>query len=227
MQKYKCNQLQHLRMCSHVHRVTGLLHANFLLEENPAQCPHKHDLKLTVPNEFSGLAEDTLVVSVVRCNLHVVVYSIPSLICILAWACTSHEMPCACLSLLINLLDLMSTASILCKHLCLPYGAQLFIMHLRWQKQSSSMPASCRNVLDWTTSLFNKPWHAQNHCNISFSEFLVREWSLGDFAQEPHLMPPCPKYVVGMRPYYEVSTQGEHPRDVLELRSWKVLSADT
>lgn len=78
-------------------------------------------------------------------------------------------------------------------------------------------------MLDWTTSLYRHPWHAQNHCtNITFPEFLSREWSLGTYADEPASMPPCDKYPAAMKPYYEVSNEGRHPVNVLELRSWKV-----
>ena len=40
----------------------------------------------------------------------------------------------------------------------------------------------CRNALDWTASMFRHPWHATNHCNTTFPEFLEREWSPGRLA---------------------------------------------
>lgn len=47
-----------------VHR---LIQLNFELDGDPARCPHKHDLNLTVPNEFLFPAPNVLVVAVFRC----------------------------------------------------------------------------------------------------------------------------------------------------------------
>ena len=41
-----------------------------------------------------------------------------------------------------------------------------------------------RNAFDWTASMFRHPWHATNHCNTTFPEFLEREWSPGRLAGE-------------------------------------------
>ncbi len=43
------------------------LQANFELDYITDECPHKHDLGLSVPNEFLFLAPDTLVIGVFRC----------------------------------------------------------------------------------------------------------------------------------------------------------------
>jgi hypothetical protein len=45
------------------------LQANFHLEYDTAQCPHKHDLGMSVPNEFSFLPAGVLVVGVFRCRV--------------------------------------------------------------------------------------------------------------------------------------------------------------
>ena len=46
---------------------------NFDLEYTTSACPHKHDLGLSVPNEFAVLPPDTMVVAVFRltiCHSH-------------------------------------------------------------------------------------------------------------------------------------------------------------
>jgi len=47
--------------------VHSLIQANFYLASDPARCPHKHDLNMTVPNEFLFPAPTVLVVAVFRC----------------------------------------------------------------------------------------------------------------------------------------------------------------
>ena len=42
------------------------LQANFELEYRTDACPHKHDLGMSVPNEFMFLPSDTLVIGVFR-----------------------------------------------------------------------------------------------------------------------------------------------------------------
>ena len=39
-----------------------------------------------------------------------------------------------------------------------------------------------RNAFDWTASMFRNPWHATNHCNVTFPEFMDKEWSPGRLA---------------------------------------------
>ncbi len=46
--------------------VHSLIQANFYLASDPARCPHKHDLNMTVPNEFLFPAPTVLVVAVFR-----------------------------------------------------------------------------------------------------------------------------------------------------------------
>jgi len=46
--------------------VHSLIQANFYLASDPARCPHKHDLNMTVPNEFLFPAPTVLVVAVLR-----------------------------------------------------------------------------------------------------------------------------------------------------------------
>ena len=48
--------------------------------------------------------------------------------------------------------------------------------------------------MDWTQSFYRHPWHVTNHCNVTFSEFLVREWGPGALADVQR--PFCPKYEV-------------------------------
>lgn len=43
-----------------------LVQANFRLDYLPAKCPHKHDLGMSMPNEFTFLPADVLVVAVFR-----------------------------------------------------------------------------------------------------------------------------------------------------------------
>ena len=43
---------------------------------------------------------------------------------------------------------------------------------------------ACRNAFDWTASMSRHPWHATNHCNTTFLEFMQREWSPGKLAGE-------------------------------------------
>ena len=91
--------------------------------------------------------------------------------------------------------------------------------------------ASARNALDWAASMSRKPWHAGNHCNITFDEFVRREWSPGRWgarglfgARRP---PFCPKYegAGGRLPMLYESAGGAPPADVLELRTWKARRA--
>lgn len=42
------------------------MQVNFDLEYTTSACPHKHDLGLSVPNEFAVLPPDTMVVAVFR-----------------------------------------------------------------------------------------------------------------------------------------------------------------
>ncbi|BDA47078.1 hypothetical protein COCOBI_09-5330 [Coccomyxa sp. Obi] len=46
--------------------VSSLIEANFQLKYDPSECPHKHDLGMSVPNEFSFLPANVLVVAVFR-----------------------------------------------------------------------------------------------------------------------------------------------------------------
>lgn len=46
--------------------VSSLIEANFQLKYEPSECPHKHDLGMSVPNEFSFLPPNILVVAVFR-----------------------------------------------------------------------------------------------------------------------------------------------------------------
>ena len=48
--------------------VDKLIQVNFDLVGDPARCPHKHDLNLTVPNEFLFPGPHVLVVGVFRCT---------------------------------------------------------------------------------------------------------------------------------------------------------------
>ena len=43
------------------------MQANFELEYRTDACPHKHDLGMSVPNEFLFLPSNTLVIGVFRC----------------------------------------------------------------------------------------------------------------------------------------------------------------
>ena len=45
---------------------------------------------------------------------------------------------------------------------------------------------ACRNAFDWTASMSRHPWHATNHCNTTFLEFMQREWSPGKLAGAFH-----------------------------------------
>ena len=36
--------------------------------------------------------------------------------------------------------------------------------------------------MDWLASMHRHPWHAKNHCNVSFPDFVLREWSPGPLA---------------------------------------------
>ena len=31
--------------------------------------------------------------------------------------------------------------------------------------------------MDWVASMHRHPWHAKNHCNVTFPHFVTREWS--------------------------------------------------
>ncbi|KAK9843701.1 hypothetical protein WJX81_002991 [Elliptochloris bilobata] len=133
--------------------VDKLIEVNFELDGDPARCPHKHDLNLTVPNEFLFPASNVLVVAVFR------------------------------------------------------------------------------NALDWAASMSRKPWHAGNHCNITFEEFVRREWSPGRWGVRglfaPRRPPFCPKYegAHARLPMLYESARGVPPADVLELRTWKARRA--
>lgn len=68
-----------------------------------------------------------------------------------------------------------------------------FAMHRHLQRCSEClMQAACRNAIDWLGSLYNTPWGAANHCNVSLHEFIVREWGPGELKGQHH--PHCPKY---------------------------------
>ena len=42
------------------------MQVNFELQYTTSACPHKHDLRLSVPNEFMVLPPDTMVVAIFR-----------------------------------------------------------------------------------------------------------------------------------------------------------------
>jgi len=76
-----------------------------------------------------------------------------------------------------------------------------------------------------------QPWHAANHCNITFPEFVTREWAPGRWGAPGLLGPPrppyCPKYEGARRRlgmFYE-RAGGRAPADVLKLRAWKARRA--
>ena len=59
------------------------------------------------------------------------------------------------------------------------------------------MKLCCRNAVDWLASLFNTPWGALNHCNVTFHDFITSEWGPGELSQHRahgKPMPHCPKY---------------------------------
>lgn len=76
-----------------------------------------------------------------------------------------------------------------------------------------------------------QPWHAANHCNISFEEFLRRKWSPGHWGHPgvlgPRRPPYCPKYEGMHRRLHMLYERagGASPADVLELRAWKARRA--
>ena len=47
--------------------------------------------------------------------------------------------------------------------------------------------------MDWVASMHRHPWHAKNHCNVTFPEFPAREWSPMHLAGAiPCPSPPAP-----------------------------------
>jgi hypothetical protein len=53
-----------------------------------------------------------------------------------------------------------------------------------WELTYLSIILIHRNAFDWTASMYRHPWHAANHCNVTFSEFMEKEWSPGRLAGE-------------------------------------------
>ncbi|KAK9809430.1 hypothetical protein WJX73_006468 [Symbiochloris irregularis] len=85
-----------------------------------------------------------------------------------------------------------------------------------------------RNAIDWAVSLYNQPWFAALHCNVTFHEFLTKEWSYGNTSRQDRPPPFCHKYEAwtpessySSNMYYE-DRQGRFAKNVLELRAWKL-----
>ena len=93
------------------------------------------------------------------------------------------------------------------------------------------MQTACRNAIDWLGSLYNTPWGAANHCNVSLHDFITREWGPGELKGQPR--PHCPKYEAPEQNYhnrtqhmfYESAGDGRYAEHVLEMRRWKVRSS--
>lgn len=44
-----------------------------------------------------------------------------------------------------------------------------------------------RNAVDWAISMYNRPWFAANHCNVTFHEFITKLWCV-QLTAESHLL---------------------------------------
>lgn len=105
-------------------------------------------------------------------------------------------------------------------------------------KKDCFVVAIVRNPVSWTLSMWKRPWHAPNHHNVSWPEFVKRRWTMPHSTFEPHnectqsfpvgMAVPCGSPCVHTGPWehgcpvYEMMSYDVPFSSILEMRSAKL-----